>query len=582
MIISNIFKKDDIIAEFNLSQDKTLFITNYIKMLKNDINYKDFNYLDVFNVLFNDEEINREELLISLYSGNHLEILDLSQGIFQIEVALLSEPLSELNTNHKKDKKIIVNMDVYKSLDIDLTKFKNLKNAIKHLIPIADSPLIETIMNKISSKWTNLIDCQPLHLIYIYAKIIPNSQYLKDLLDNEKSLLNNSRELLFNLAKLNDIITELSIQKKFNVITSLLESPYCSINLKDLLIEYSSIKDSSVIKISSAKINSFHCIHAYISRIYRKIEANGENIVFPHNLMFTNLERLNNFPVKDTSYYLKLPKDKYELINWGENLNNCIASYNEHFLNLDCILIGVFDDSDKLKYALEYNSDEDKIVQFVGLNNEPVNQVFKQTILSILTNLKKEFHFTKRNFKYRIKNTLEYPTFNDSFLKNYGFIKNNTTDENTFFPEHWREYNLSDSRAGLILIDDKFNVSNKKRFNPININSFIQEIKTKKGITFSNNKNLFKLSKKDSFKRNLEPIDLYNIHREGIKYNKTIIIYIDLDKDYHKQLENYANLIIKIDKFHVTDDTFTTTVYPSLNTNELLVFENCLSHKFRA
>jgi len=60
------------------------------------------------------------------------------------------------------------------------------------------------------------------------------------------------------------------------------------------------------------------------------------------------------------------PKSRFEMIDWGQKMGNCIASYAERVKRGDCIILGVYKDKD-LKYNIEIRN---RIInQFYAKNN---------------------------------------------------------------------------------------------------------------------------------------------------------------------------------------------------------------------
>lgn len=62
-------------------------------------------------------------------------------------------------------------------------------------------------------------------------------------------------------------------------------------------------------------------------------------------------------------YLIKTPKDYYELVSWGVQLNNCAASFSYSHHRGDCCVLGVFKKG-RLLYLVEMQGK--KIIQFVN------------------------------------------------------------------------------------------------------------------------------------------------------------------------------------------------------------------------
>ena len=63
----------------------------------------------------------------------------------------------------------------------------------------------------------------------------------------------------------------------------------------------------------------------------------------------------------------KLPKDSYELIEWGRKLKNCLANYSS-FHNKKYLIFGVYKDK-KLTYAVNFDKEKKYILQAKGFAN---------------------------------------------------------------------------------------------------------------------------------------------------------------------------------------------------------------------
>lgn len=126
------------------------------------------------------------------------------------------------------------------------------------------------------------------------------------------------------------------------------------------------------------KPDSIKTLHDYISKEYRKVKTQNHKLN-----MIKTFKILDGFQIKN--YRFHLPKNTHELIEWGQKLNNCIASYSDSAMRQDIQLVGVLKD-DQLTYALEL-SKQGKIIQFRGKNNSSPDLSDYKLITHTITNL---------------------------------------------------------------------------------------------------------------------------------------------------------------------------------------------------
>jgi hypothetical protein len=556
--------------------DEFEFLNKYYELLKSDINYKDSEYINIFSILLSKTKIsqsNKISLLKDFSLNKDFKLLDKAQEIFQIEIALLNNEDSLLNNNLKRDKKIIINCEFLESLTFNAFSQKNIKHLLKKIIPTGTNPLFEKVVSSISSEYNHLIDLKLIHKIFFLSVFLQDSEKIESAIDSDKSKCFDDRSFLYDLSIFDNILSKLSLQKKELVLKTLVESAYPKINLKDLLLELDSIKNLSVVDFSNITINSFHDIHAYISKLYRKIQEDGHNIIFPHNKMFENLSELDCSILHGDDLELILPKDKYELISWGESLNNCLASYNTKFLNQDCILIGIKNiNNEKIKYALEIEPVSWNIIQFVGTNNDEVDISLFNKVTQRLNLLKNRFGFKKLNFDSKERHEIIFPKPDDSRLRKFGFLKPITGYNNVFFPDSWNENGVSDITHGLYVIQDNKNILKTTKGKPKDISELINEIRDMNDWSVVYLDSLFFKSHELGFKRDLTSFQITTIHNELKKHNKKIFLISNINKKPKDFFKNSVNYVLNIYRIHTTDDEVQVKVYSSILQKESFIF----------
>lgn len=100
-------------------------------------------------------------------------------------------------------------------------------------------------------------------------------------------------------------------------------------------------------------------IHDYVSREFGKIKDPA--VVFEYPDYVQSIDG-----VEIEGLIIKLAKDSHVLIDWGQEMHNCIGSYKDRVASKECVLIGVYEGS-KIKYNIEVGPAG--IKQFKKVNN---------------------------------------------------------------------------------------------------------------------------------------------------------------------------------------------------------------------
>jgi hypothetical protein len=107
-------------------------------------------------------------------------------------------------------------------------------------------------------------------------------------------------------------------------------------------------------------------LHDYVSRQYRKFKT--EKKVFTLNPEWLAAD---NHQIED-GLVLSFPKDTWELYDWGQEFNNCVASYGERMLNGELVIVGIRNNEGKLKYCIDVRNNN--IVEFRSHNNQAADK----------------------------------------------------------------------------------------------------------------------------------------------------------------------------------------------------------------
>jgi len=121
-------------------------------------------------------------------------------------------------------------------------------------------------------------------------------------------------------------------------------------------------------------------LHDIISRQYLKFKAENKPLVYTEEI-----QKIEG-AVVDEDLVMTLPKDTWELFDWGHEFHNCVASYGEKALNNQVYIVGVRNKENKLKYCIEIV--DNRIVQFKTHNNVEGKHEDKVKVGNFLQNFK--------------------------------------------------------------------------------------------------------------------------------------------------------------------------------------------------
>lgn len=117
-------------------------------------------------------------------------------------------------------------------------------------------------------------------------------------------------------------------------------------------------------------------LHDVISREYNRLSTSDHDLPVPKRC-----EELERLSISD-SMRLVFPKSKFDLVQWGQKLSNCIASYSDRALKESCLLIGIVKD-EKLTYTLEVG-DDGSLRQFRAKHNGSAPKEDQEAVEKVL------------------------------------------------------------------------------------------------------------------------------------------------------------------------------------------------------
>lgn len=122
-------------------------------------------------------------------------------------------------------------------------------------------------------------------------------------------------------------------------------------------------------EINSLNLSNWEALHDSLSKLQRRLAHAPKNI--PQDKTMKALDG-GLLKIGDKVFVVKSPKMTNELIEWGDQLNNCIASYASSVLQGHTRVFAVYDEKEKLTANVEFR--DKYIVQFMENYNKPVAQ----------------------------------------------------------------------------------------------------------------------------------------------------------------------------------------------------------------
>jgi hypothetical protein len=159
------------------------------------------------------------------------------------------------------------------------------------------------------------------------------------------------------------------------------------------------------LEINDKKYNSIRKIHDAISALYLKFIKNNENVQLYLLERFIGLSLINNstFEYNSKKYKIIIPQDSHTLVEWGEKMSNCIASYTEPAANGECVLIGLQGEDGEIKYNAEW--DDGQLVQMVEFADKPATNAMMAAFTRFMqrANIRENYLFKPSQVKLNNK-----------------------------------------------------------------------------------------------------------------------------------------------------------------------------------
>ena len=138
------------------------------------------------------------------------------------------------------------------------------------------------------------------------------------------------------------------------------------------------LNNTSGIKINLQNVNDAFTLHDTLSAFRNKLNRSN----FDLKLMdVKKVAAVDGLILPLSSKKIVIPKDSYELIDWGETLNNCVgtAGYASKCVRKECLILGLFCQStEKIQYCIEIAYGQ--LVQFEGKHRIGNNSVRSELI----------------------------------------------------------------------------------------------------------------------------------------------------------------------------------------------------------
>lgn len=115
-------------------------------------------------------------------------------------------------------------------------------------------------------------------------------------------------------------------------------------------------------------------VHDYVSREFGKIKEPKIDFEYPDHV-----KKIDGLEVEGLR--IELAKHSHILIDWGQEMHNCIGGYAKRVAQKECILLGLYEGS-KIKYNIEVKSDGVK--QFVAEHNRNITGKIREEVTALI------------------------------------------------------------------------------------------------------------------------------------------------------------------------------------------------------
>lgn len=131
-------------------------------------------------------------------------------------------------------------------------------------------------------------------------------------------------------------------------------------------------------KIEELDLTNWRSLHDSASKMFSRIKHAPKPVPQEEMVKLDGCE----LKVEEKTYTIKSPKMTNELIEWGHQLDNCIATYANQVLRGDTTVFAVYDEQSRLKANLEIRNGY--LVQFVERFNSPVKAPMEKALLQLM------------------------------------------------------------------------------------------------------------------------------------------------------------------------------------------------------
>lgn len=186
---------------------------------------------------------------------------------------------------------------------------------------------------------------------------------------NKDLILNNYENFKFN--KRNTKYLTISIVKELFEIYShertikLLLNDSLN-NLKDIIYMINTIKKKRDLSFLPNKPTTLKDIHDCLSRMIMKLKEGNFDLEQRDDILKLDGHKINK------NLIIRVPKEHYDLIDLGEDLNFCIGNgyYSKEVLKGSCSIVAIYDNKSKPLYGIQFN--RYAISQAYGFDNKVI------------------------------------------------------------------------------------------------------------------------------------------------------------------------------------------------------------------
>ena len=157
---------------------------------------------------------------------------------------------------------------------------------------------------------------------------------------------------------------------------------YNAPDIKDISRMYKEIKKYYDIKLPK-KPKSFREIHNHVAKVYRLMVREMKS--YNNNLNQWEIRKLDGLLFGD--YRIQVAKTDWELVETGEQLRHCVASYVKKVRHKGSFIFNLYKEGSKLDCCVEMNRDW-RIIQAKGMSNKRLDAEVRQQLEKVLKEMK--------------------------------------------------------------------------------------------------------------------------------------------------------------------------------------------------